>query len=405
MSTTSASLPSSTASTAVSSISSVTETSATISETIVTSSTVSSVSETSVTESATVTTTSLPATTSLPTTVSSVTSKSTSTTTSATPTGPSIKETVGDWTFQGCWTETTEGRALSASTYASDDMTLESCAKFCSGHTYFGVEYGRECYCGDTLAAASVEADAKDCSFLCPGDKFEYCGAGMRLELYKFGVKSVTSSPVTTTSAEESATSETVSSSAEPTTSTSVEIAKPTLSSTVSEAETSSTADISSTSIEVSTVSTESSVSTSDKTTTVVVSSTTITTSTTTKVTSSASPTPTGPIVYEGNSNFTYYACVTEPSAGRLMDDQIFNDGVDMTIEACLRKCYMFDYAGVEYGRECWCGNTLNLVGNAGATPGKNVTDSQCDFLCPGDNNVFCGAGSKMNLYKHKDKK
>ena len=59
----------------------------------------------------------------------------------------------------------------------------------------------------------------------------------------------------------------------------------------------------------------------------------------------------------------------------------------------------MYAYAGVEYGRECWCGNTLNVAGNSGSTPSKNVTDSQCSFTCPGNSTEYCGAGSKLNLY------
>jgi hypothetical protein len=85
------------------------------------------------------------------------------------------------------------------------------------------------------------------------------------------------------------------------------------------------------------------------------------------------------------------------------MDDQIFNDAEDMTIKACLERCWEYSYAGVEYGRECWCGDTLDLQGNAGATPGKNVTDKECTFRCPGDNDVFCGDRMKMNLYVRRD--
>ena len=41
-------------------------------------------------------------------------------------------------------------------------------------------------YCGNTLASTSVLAPAQtDCSFTCPGNPFEYCGAGNRLEMYK----------------------------------------------------------------------------------------------------------------------------------------------------------------------------------------------------------------------------
>jgi hypothetical protein len=39
----------------------------------------------------------------------------------------------------------------------------------------FGVEYGRECYCANTLGAGSVRAtNQADCSFTCPGDGTEY---------------------------------------------------------------------------------------------------------------------------------------------------------------------------------------------------------------------------------------
>ena len=74
------------------------------------------------------------------------TSTTVSTTSPPTATGgPQIKQTVGNWAFQGCYTEATNSRALSTSAYASDSMTLESCAAFCTGSTMFGVEYGREC--------------------------------------------------------------------------------------------------------------------------------------------------------------------------------------------------------------------------------------------------------------------
>lgn len=51
------------------------------------------------------------------------------------------------WSFQGCYTEATVGRALLGSMYASDYMTLETCGAYCAGLGYsiFGLEYRREC--------------------------------------------------------------------------------------------------------------------------------------------------------------------------------------------------------------------------------------------------------------------
>lgn len=40
-------------------------------------------------------------------------------------------------------------------------------------------------YCGNFLGAGAVLTVQADCSFTCPGNSLEYCGAGNRLEMYK----------------------------------------------------------------------------------------------------------------------------------------------------------------------------------------------------------------------------
>ena len=101
------------------------------------------------------------------------------------PPAPTHPVTVaGGWSFEGCRTEATGVRALSAGAWASGSMTLESCASFCQGHRYFGTEYGVECYCGDTFESGSVAALLDDCSMTCAGNRSEFCGAGNRLSVY-----------------------------------------------------------------------------------------------------------------------------------------------------------------------------------------------------------------------------
>ncbi|KAF4970424.1 hypothetical protein FSARC_2544 [Fusarium sarcochroum] len=222
-------------------------------------------------------------------------------TTSSKPvaTGPSISDTVGTWNFQGCWTEGFLIRALNSKAYASDDMTLESCAAYCSNFNYFGTENGRECYCGNQLNFGSYQApNQKDCSATCAGDNTDYCGGTLRLQLYKVGGKSVT------------------------------------------------------------------------------------------------------PAVDGGNRNFTSYSCVQEPLLGRLLPNLVASDAGSMTVDTCLEKCWMYKYAGIENGRDCFCGNTVNwqgLIPNLG--PGKNVSMSDCNLSCPGDKLSWCGGLLKMNLY------
>ncbi|KID80411.1 uncharacterized protein G6M90_00g009650 [Metarhizium brunneum] len=308
----------------------------------------------------------------------------TSTSSTPTPTGPVKKAKVGNWNFQGCWTEATHGRALTSRAYADDNMTLESCAKFCHDLAYFGVEYGRECYCGDKLQAGSVRADNQDdCNFLCPGDKTEYCGAGVRLELYKYGA----SSSLLPTSTSASNPLSPGSSTKTQTPVTSVPTTR--ITTTKLAAATSSLGSSTSADTAVSSLSTTS------------LDSTSIVSSSTETSTTSATPTPTGPVISEGNANFTYYACVSEPSGGRLLKSQVLNTD-NMTIGMCLGKCNKYQYAGVEYGQECWCGDKLNLGGDGNGSPGKNVTDKECSFLCPGNSTEYCGAGLRLSLYSRK---
>lgn len=55
---------------------------------------------------------------------------------------------------------------------AADDMTVEQRAALCADFLYFGVEYGRECYCGNNLGGNAV--DDGDCSFLYGGSSTEF---------------------------------------------------------------------------------------------------------------------------------------------------------------------------------------------------------------------------------------
>lgn len=51
----------------------------------------------------------------------------------------------------GCYTEPTDGRALTGNSYSSTAaMTAEACIAFCGGSKYVGVEYASECYCGSS---------------------------------------------------------------------------------------------------------------------------------------------------------------------------------------------------------------------------------------------------------------
>ena len=59
-----------------------------------------------------------------------------------------------------------------------------------------------------------------------------------------------------------------------------------------------------------------------------------------------------------------------------------------MTIDVCMNFCanagQRATYAGLEYGRECWCAISLNV--NAAKLP-----DANCSLPCEGEEGVACG--------------
>jgi hypothetical protein len=64
-------------------------------------------------------------------------------------------------------------------------MTVGICASFCTQrYSIFGVEYGGECWCGDSLGIESNATAGTDCDMPCGGNSAETCGAGNRLNVY-----------------------------------------------------------------------------------------------------------------------------------------------------------------------------------------------------------------------------
>ena len=68
--------------------------------------------------------------------------------------GPQTIQKAGSYNYQGCYSEATNGRALSGKspTAPSTGFTIESCMSACQGYTYFGMEYSNQCYCGNTAS-------------------------------------------------------------------------------------------------------------------------------------------------------------------------------------------------------------------------------------------------------------
>ncbi|KAF4624077.1 hypothetical protein G7Y89_g14098 [Cudoniella acicularis] len=79
-------------------------------------------------------------------------------------------------------------------------MSVEVCAIDCAGYTYFGLEEGVTCYCGNVIEASGVLTSPSDCSFACTGNAEETCGGELSLEIYRYGFQPSSSSRASTSS-------------------------------------------------------------------------------------------------------------------------------------------------------------------------------------------------------------
>ena len=216
-----------------------------------------------------------------------------STTSAAPPSGPTTSPGNAGYELHGCYTELTSGRALPFSS-ADDDMTVAACLALGTGYTYVGLQYGRECYWGNTLGAGSVEDSAAACNMPCAGDAGTLCGAGNRLTLYLR------------------------------------------------------------------------------------------------KAGASEPPSPYVPSV----GGYDLVGCYAEPPGGRALTLSSADDAMTPAMCAGVAAAASVTYFGVEYGRECWYGNTIA----SGAVLQSGL--ESCDMACAGDAAKKCGAGNRLLMYE-----
>jgi hypothetical protein len=106
-----------------------------------------------------------------------------------------------------------------------------------------------------------------------------------------------------------------------------------------------------------------------------------------------------GPAPPKTLGSWIYQSCFMEPMGVRALSNLVKADD-DMTINMCLAACSdaNYAYAGLEYGRECWCG----------AEPAPNLQDAsdpscamQCDMVCGGKGSQICGGRGAITIYKN----
>ncbi|KAI8630141.1 heme peroxidase [Xylariaceae sp. FL1651] len=338
-----------------------------------------------------------------PTVTSPTVTASTTSSGTVSSTGPAEtlhhRQTLGDYRLVGCKTESTVPgtRALNGAAFVYDGMTLESCMKNCTGYYYWGAEYGRECYCGNSLDPSSNDAAIAECNMVCSGDPTEYCGAGNRVELYV--TTGTIPTPVTPTH--------------KPTVSTyayegcwtegsggvralgaKATAGNVTLESCAEfcqdyhyfgteygrECYCGNVPDASSNQTDLADCNMPCSGDISEYC------------GASNRLDLYYSNTTNGPSQPVTVGNYSWYGCQTEATSVRALSAKsLVND--NMTLEACATFCEGYMYFGAEYGAECYCGNMFG----AGS---EDAPASDCNMACKGNTKELCGAGNRLSAYE-----
>jgi len=102
---------------------------------------------------------------------------------------PITGEGSGQFTFRGCFPDNVASRTLVGYSTEWDQMTPNRCAAICweQSYTWAGVEYGSQCFCGNTNNAAGTAVALSNCDQACSGSSAYSCGAPNFIELYQSG--------------------------------------------------------------------------------------------------------------------------------------------------------------------------------------------------------------------------
>ncbi|TDZ14852.1 WSC domain-containing protein [Colletotrichum sidae] len=201
------------------------------------------------------------------------------------------------WAYMGCFSDSPSSRVLSGDSWCVDatgpeGLTQEKCIAFCDqkGYGMAGVEWGKECYCGYVLDNSAKKSAETDCSMTCTGNSDEVCGNGGRINVFTNG--------------------------------------------------------------------------------------------------------DSAPAVLRASGDFSSLGCYSDSASARTLTTRVGLPG-NVRVSDCTTACANqgFQYAGLEFGSECYCGTGIS---NGGAP----IADKLCNMACTADKTEYCGGRAAINIYK-----
>ena len=101
------------------------------------------------------------------------------------------------------------------------------------------------------------------------------------------------------------------------------------------------------------------------------------------------------PTLVEESEQGEHLGCYQDSFSTRLLQGHTLKLKETNSAEACLEVCteYGFSLAGLQYGVECFCGNTKPPAG-------KELGEEKCDMPCPGEEGESCGGYLTMDIFQ-----
>lgn len=99
------------------------------------------------------------------------------------------------------------------------------------------------------------------------------------------------------------------------------------------------------------------------------------------------------------SGTFKYIGCQLDSSTSRTLSSLSWA-GTELTVERCAAYCAGYQYMGVEFGSECYCGGDVDGKGVKSATVVR-TSPNNCTMPCNGDATQLCGGSGWLNLYQN----
>ncbi|XP_038050906.1 WSC domain-containing protein 2-like [Patiria miniata] len=87
-----------------------------------------------------------------------------------------------------------------------------------------------------------------------------------------------------------------------------------------------------------------------------------------------------------------YLGCYEDSKDDRALGGPSWKDVIEQSWEWCIHSCVSYQYMGLEFGNECFCGRNVDY--------GRHGSRSGCTMACEGNSSETCGGRNRIEVYR-----